>query len=208
MRFAKFPVFLLAFTLVPAWAAEPNAPGVPNFHQVDAHIFRGGQPAGIGWKSLADLGIRLDVDLRPASEHPTAREEQAVQAAGMRYVNIPMKGLRAPSDREIAQALAILESSSQTPIFVHCRRGSDRTGTVIACYRIAHDHWQNDKALREARSYGMSRIERGMQHYVLNFKPAKRSAGAAPAEPSAAPVLTAQPSTAPPSATHHSVAQP
>ncbi|HYL38869.1 MAG TPA: tyrosine-protein phosphatase [Bryobacteraceae bacterium] len=207
MRLAKFPVFLLALSLTPAWGAEPTAPGVPNFHQVNDRIFRGGQPADGGWKSLADLGIKLVVDLRPPSEHPTGREEQAVQAAGMRYVNMPMKGLRAPSDQEIAQALAILESSSQTPIFVHCRRGSDRTGTVIACYRIAHDHWPNGKALQEALSHGMSRIERGMQHYVLNFKTGRIS-GAASTQPSAAPDLTAQPSTAQPSATHQSIAQP
>lgn len=149
-----------------------DAPGVPNFHQVNEHVYRGGQPSESGWSSLANLGIKLVIDLRPATEHPVQAEERAVEAAGMRYVNVPMKNLGAPMAEAVLKVLTLIESSSSGPAFVHCKRGSDRTGTVVACYRIEHDHWENHKALQEARSYGMYRIERGMMHYVLNFNPA------------------------------------
>jgi protein tyrosine/serine phosphatase len=172
----QIPVLVLALSLAPAWSAEPNVPGIPNFHQVSENIFRGGQPANSSWSSLADLGIKLVVDLRLPSEHSINREEQAVQAAGMRYVSIPMDGFAAPSDQNVSRVLALLEeSNTDGPVFVHCRRGSDRSGTVIACYRITHDHWENQKALQEAKSFGMYWIEKGMQHYILNFKPAERS---------------------------------
>lgn len=59
---------------------------------------------------------------------------------------------------------------------MHCRRGADRTGTVIACFRIAHDGWSNRKALREAMSFGMSWLEFGMQRYVLAFHAAEPGA--------------------------------
>jgi protein tyrosine/serine phosphatase len=56
-------------------------------------------------------------------------------------------------------------------VFVHCRRGKDRTGTVIACYRIQHDGWDNRHALEEAKEHGMSSFERAMRAYILSFKP-------------------------------------
>jgi tyrosine-protein phosphatase SIW14 len=87
----------------------------------------------------------------------------------MRYLSVPFKGMSAPSDAQIEQVLGLLGDSTSGPVFVHCRRGADRTGTVIACYRIFHDHWQNKDALSEAKHYGMSFIETAMQHYVKNF---------------------------------------
>jgi len=92
-----------------------------------------------------------------------------VEAAGIRYVLVPLSGLAAPSPRDISKLLDLLDSEANWPVFVHCQRGSDRTGTVIACYRIAHDHWDNRKALAEAQSFGMSRAEIAMRHFILHF---------------------------------------
>ncbi|HYK18320.1 MAG TPA: sulfur transferase domain-containing protein [Bryobacteraceae bacterium] len=172
MLYRSLPALLLSFTLSSARAASVDAPGVPNFHQVNDHLYRGGQPGDAGWSSLANLGVKLVVDLRPATEHPVQTEARAVEAAGMRYVNVPMKSLGAPAPDVVLRVLALLESGANGSVFVHCKRGSDRTGTMIACYRIQHDHWENQKALHEARSYGMYRIERAMMHYILNFDPA------------------------------------
>jgi tyrosine-protein phosphatase SIW14 len=145
-------------------ASDPDVPGVPNFHQVDEHIYRGAQPRGQGFASLATLGIKTVVDLRGESS-----EDIAVQGAGMRYVRLPWREFKAPTDSQIEALLALLNDSSGWPIFVHCRRGADRTGTAIACYRIAHDHWSNQQALAEAKSYGMSSLEVAMHHYILHF---------------------------------------
>jgi len=158
------------------WAVDA-APGVPNFHQVNEHIYRGAQPKGAGWNSLAELGIKTVIDLRPESEHSCKAEKRAVEAAGMRYVNVPLSEMAAPPDAKVSQALALLDDSPG-PVFVHCRRGADRTGTVIACYRIAHGGWSNRQALQEAVSFGMSWIEVGMRRYVLAF----HAAGAPPTE--------------------------
>ncbi len=155
--------------------AAPQAPGVPNFHAVNEHVYRGAQPTPQGFKSLAKLGIKTVIDLRGGGPR-AASEEKLVKAAGMKYISIPMKGLQAPSDDEIWKALGILDDSSGWPVFVHCRRGKDRTGVVVACYRIVHDHWQNEKALEEARIGGMSWVERAMQSYVLQFQPAGKPA--------------------------------
>jgi len=169
-------VLLLVTLAVTAWAANP--PGVHNFQQVGDHVYRGAQPTAEGLQSLQKLGVRTVVDL--LGEAPRWESEKSiVERAGMRYVHIPLSGYKAPSDEQMAKILAALDDSSGWPVFIHCKRGADRTGTVIACYRIAHDHWPNQKALEEAKLRHMSWTEWGMQRYILGFDPKRCCAMAA-----------------------------
>jgi protein tyrosine/serine phosphatase len=55
------------------------------------------------------------------------------------------------------------------PVFIHCQHGCDRTGTIIACYRIKHEQWTRENAWQEAVRYGISRFERGMKSFVKDF---------------------------------------
>ena len=155
---------------IPARPAIAETAAIPNLYQVNEHIYRGGQPALDAWQRLAKMGIKTVIDLRREDEHSTAAEAQAVAAAGMNYVNVPMKGVVAPTNEQIAKLLALLDSSE--PVFVHCKRGVDRTGTVIACYRIAHDRWQRQLALQEAKSFCMGLFQVGLKHYIMAFQPA------------------------------------
>jgi len=166
---------------------------VPNFHQVNEQIFRGAQPTPAGFQNLANLHIKTVIDLRETNKR-TLAEKKSVEAAGMRYVNMPMSGMRAPTQRQISKVLALFNDKSAGPVFVHCRRGADRTGTVVACYRISHDHWNNQKALAEARSLGMSWVERAMQNYVLRYRPDDHVAASPAAQaPTLAPALAVAP---------------
>jgi|SRR5579872_418884 len=169
-------LLVLSIVVSPVFAGD--VPGISRFSSVNDHIYRGGQPGPKALEQLARLGVRTIIDLREGDH--TADEEKFVVAAGMRYVHVPMAGLSAPTDDQIAKVLALLGDSATGPVFVHCKRGADRTGTVVACYRIRHDHWDNQKALAEARKNGMSFFERGMQNYILHF------GAAPPASPSQA----------------------
>lgn len=158
-------VVALSLSLAGLQAASiPDVPGVSNFHQVDEHIYRGAQPHGQGFDGLAKIGVKTVIDLRGEKSEATA-----VERAGMRYVRLPWSGYKAPDDAQIAAVLSLLNDTSAWPVFVHCRRGADRTGTAIACYRIAHDHWTNQQALAEAKTFGMSSLEVAMQHFILRF---------------------------------------
>jgi len=169
LRNFRLAVPVLVLASLPVWAGMP-APAIRNFHQVNGHIYRGAQPADQDWKGLAAIGVKAVIDLRRPGEHSTAAEARAVAAAGMQYINIPMKGIVAPRESQVAQALALL--NSDTPVFVHCKEGKDRTGTVIALYRISHDHWDSHKALDEANSHGMHWFELGMKQYIRAYRPA------------------------------------
>jgi len=159
-----------SLTLASAWAHTQND-NLPNFQKVDDHVYRGAQPTDSGFKDLAQLGVKTIVDLRDVGEHSQADEEKIVTGLGMRYVSIPMHGLSTPKDDKVAAVQALFNDTSNGPVFVHCKRGADRTGMVVAVYRISHDQWDNKKALSEAKSYGMSFFERAIQSYVMNYRP-------------------------------------
>ena len=170
----RFGVGALALALCfPAWPGALSVPGVPNFYQVDEHVFRSAQPSPEGWQGLAKLGVKTVIDLRRPDEHSTEEEARAVEAAGMKYVNVPMKGVVAPPPSVIARVLALLNSPDK--VLVHCQRGADRTGTVIACYRIAHDGWQRKQALDEAKSLGLRWTQVGLKKFIMSYQPSTAS---------------------------------
>jgi tyrosine-protein phosphatase SIW14 len=173
----RIAAFFLAAALPTLAFAAPELTGVGNFQKVDDHVYRGAQPTDQGFLNLAKLGIATVVDLREAGDRVKA-EERVVTAAGMHYISVPMRGMETPSDESVAKVLTLLEDQATGPVFVHCQRGADRTGGVIACYRVEHDHWKNDRAVSEARSLGMSWYQRAIQRYVLNFKPRSIGTGA------------------------------
>ena len=162
----RLPITLLIASL-PALAG--SAPGISNFDQVDAHVYRGGQPTDAGFQYLAKLGVKTIVDLREADSRGAA-EKQAVTAAGMTYVNVPMTGLTAPTEAEITSILTLLEDATSGPVFVHCKRGADRTGAVIAAYHIDHDKWDNAHALSDAKAHSMSSFQFPRQSFIREFR--------------------------------------
>jgi protein tyrosine/serine phosphatase len=121
--------------------------------------------------------VKTILDLREYDSRSTA-EKKAVEAAGMRYVNIPLQGTNVPANADVTEALALLNDANAGPVFVHCRRGADRTGTIIAAYRITHDKWASEKALREAKDLGMAWYAGGMKNYIRDYKAPVEAASA------------------------------
>jgi protein tyrosine/serine phosphatase len=166
MLLRLFLICVFAFSCVAA-----DVTHVGNFGVVGEHLMRGAEPSSTGIKALSEAGVKLVIDLRETGAG-TELEKQLAQKAGMKYINIPFPPLSAPKPEQVQMVLRLIEQNHSQTVFVHCRRGKDRTGTVIACYRVQHDGWDNQRALEEAKSFGMSSAERGMRSFILHFTPA------------------------------------
>ena len=161
---------LVFFLALNAFAADTPAIHIKNFGRVNDHLLRGSQPSPQGLRELAAAHVNLVLDLREPGPSAVA-EKQLVESLGMKYVQLPLPAWHAATSPEIQRALSILAPDDAGTSFVHCWRGKDRTGTVIACYRIQHDGWDARRALQEAHKYGMSRVQRAMASFILEFKP-------------------------------------
>jgi tyrosine-protein phosphatase SIW14 len=154
---------------LPVFAGSPAVQGIKNFYQVDEHVYRGAQPTDEGFKYLAKIGVKMVIDLRESDQRSIA-EQRTVAASGMQYVSVPMTGLTPPTEAEISKILALLEDETTGPVFVHCMQGADRTGAVIAAYRIDQHHWDNARALSEANSDGMHFFQKPRKDWIRAFQ--------------------------------------
>ena len=148
---------------------EPSqTTAIPNLHEVNASLYRGAQPKPGGLLQLKQLGVKTILNLRDDDERAKSEATEA-QSLGLRYFNIPLSNFSRPDDKVVEQILALINSTENQPLFVHCKRGSDRTGTIIAVYRIAHDGWTSEKAQAEAKQYGLGFWQMGMKDYIHDY---------------------------------------
>src|SRR5690242_1690038 len=108
--FKQFPVLVLSHLSIPAWAANTSAveaAGIPNFHQVNEHIYRAGQPTDHGWTSLASRGVKTGISLRREDHDSADAVKQAVEGAGMRYTNVPVNAIVGAKEEDIAKVRAV-----------------------------------------------------------------------------------------------------
>lgn len=166
-------LLLLALLTPIAYAQQARDGGrrhdeLPNFHRVSERLYRGAQPRKGGITRLAALGVNTIINLRDDDERAVAEEREA-QSAGLRYYNVPFKRLGRPTDSQIERVLSLIEAPENGVVFVHCGRGANRTGTVVAIYRISHDGWTSREAQREAKRYGMKFWQHGMKDYISDY---------------------------------------
>jgi len=161
-----FAIVVCAPTVLPQNDAQQK--DLPNFHQVSEKLYRGGQPTDAGLKRLVQQGVKTIVNLRDDDDHARVEGTTAV-AAGLRYFNLPLSNFHKPSDEQIAQVLSLINAPENQPLFVHCKRGSDRTGTIIAVYRMEHDGWTADQAKQEAEHFGLGFWQVRMKDYISDY---------------------------------------
>lgn len=141
---------------------------LPNFHRINENLYRGGQPTAEGIKKLADLGIKTIINFRDAREN-VLREKQHAEANGLRFINLHLSNWFASRDEEIHAIIEVIRNPAHHPVFIHCKRGADRTGTVVAVYRMLVDGWTDKEANHEAKKHGIGWWQVWMKDYIKAY---------------------------------------
>ena len=130
------------------WAVPVAVDGVPNLFRVSDTLYRSAQPSAGGMRNLAAMGIKTIVNLRA---YHSDRDE--IQGTGLAYEHIRMNTWH-PREDDLVRFLKIASDTDKTPLLVHCQHGADRTGTLVAVYRMAVQGWKQEAAIEEMTQGG------------------------------------------------------
>ena len=126
---------------------------IKNFGQMDDRFYRGARPKEADLKALAAMGIKTIIDL---TDNSREKEQPAAEAAGLRYINIPMVDKGYPEMAQIEEFLKVINDPETGKFFVHCAGGRHRTGVVGAVYRFTQSNWTYDQVMTEMNDYDFS----------------------------------------------------
>jgi protein tyrosine/serine phosphatase len=147
-----------------AWAEPVKLAGVDNCFKVSDALYRGRQPTPEGFLELKKLGIRTVINLR--AFHSDADEIKDSGVEGFKTVHISFKTWHA-EDQDVVRFLKTVGDPANSPVFVHCMHGSDRTGLMCAIYRAVVQGWSKDQALEEMTKgpYGFHSVWKNLPEY-------------------------------------------
>lgn len=126
------------------WAQPVSVSGSKNMHQVSPGLYRSGQPQAEAFREFEKMGIKTVVVLNP--EHQPGDQAMA-EGTDLNIVTIPMSPGQTQPDR-VFQVLEAIKNAPG-PVLVHCYRGADRTGLVMAAYRVVFEGWNREAAIDE-----------------------------------------------------------
>lgn len=167
-RFGAVAAALVCLTATSAGQSPARYKELPKFHQINAGLYRGAQPKDGGLKRLAQLGIKTIVDLRASGDRARAEELEA-RGLGLRYFNVPFRWYGRPKDEQVERVLEIISRPENQPVFVHCGHGVDRTGLIVAIYRITQEGYTSKQAKSEANRFGMHWWKIGLKNYIRDY---------------------------------------
>jgi len=157
----------------PAGWARPVAvsPGLPNLYRVNASLYRSAQPSRAGFAflesrpslAIGDPPINTVVSLRALNDDFSLVEGSSV----LRLEQISFKTWH-PEDKDVVKFLRIATTPALLPVLVHCRHGSDRTGTMVAVYRIVVEGWSKAEATDEMINggFGFHPMWKNLPRYI------------------------------------------
>ncbi len=126
----------------PAWAEPMQVDGLPNLHKVTDKLYRSAQPTAEGLRNAENLGIKTVLNLRGLHS-----DADLAQGTGLVLARVKINTWNM-DEEEIMRGLRIILQARQ-PVLVHCQHGADRTGTLLAAYRMVAQDWPLEAALAE-----------------------------------------------------------
>lgn len=135
----------------PAFSAETNhfaaakleQAGIPNFYRVTENLYRCAQPTPAGMRAAEKLGIKTVLSLRAFHS-----DKDEVESTKLKTERIYFKTWH-PEEEDVVRFLKLVTNTNAGPFLVHCQHGADRTGTMIAIYRMTVQGWTKEEAIQE-----------------------------------------------------------
>lgn len=123
---------------------NPNANSMlpDNFHKISSDVFRSEQPSAKQMQYLDKLGFKTVINLRLWHN-----DQDEIKNTGISEVWIKLRAGNIIDEKVIEILQAIRKSPK--PILIHCWHGSDRTGVIIAMYRLVFQNWTKEQAINE-----------------------------------------------------------
>ncbi len=145
------------------WATPVAGTSIKNFYKIEDDLYRGSQPTAAGFQELQVLGVRTVLDLTGGKG-----DAALVHGDSLKLVHVPMSALGLHDDR-VLQALRVMTDPGNRPLMIHCKQGADRTGALVALYRIVVQGWSKQKAILEMNEGGFHHSELwvNMDYYVM-----------------------------------------
>lgn len=138
--------------------------GLTNIGRATTQMYRGAQPALDGYTTLKLMGIKTVVNLRTSLS-----EKHAVEAAGMKSVEIPLGVIGDINPETVNKIIDIMKNPDNQPVYIHCRQGQDRTGIIVAAYRMKVDGWSFKDAEAEMQSFGFNDIWVELKEFIREY---------------------------------------
>ncbi len=154
-----------------SWAVPLKIREFHNLHRVNGDLYRSAQPSSAAFAVLAahpvlqkgDRPIKTVLSLRALNDDgPLVPSDAPFHLEQIRF------NTWHPEDEDVVKFLRIATSPDLLPVLVHCQHGSDRTGTMVAIYRIAVQGWSKERALNEMVNggYGFHPMWRNLRRYI------------------------------------------
>jgi len=136
-----------------------------NLYRVTPTLYRAAQfhPGDIA--ELEKLGIRTSINLRKFHS-----DTGKLKGTSIQQIHLGTDTWDIGDKTVIAALAAIRRAESSGPVVVHCEHGADRTGLVVAMYRIAYQGWTKDAAVDELvhGGYGYHPVWKNITRYLRN----------------------------------------
>jgi len=165
------------------WAIAVPGTSVANLYRIEDGLYRAAQPTASGFTELSALGVHSVLDVAGG-----AGDGAFVSGDAIHLFHVPMSAWGLHDDL-VLQALRIMADPANRPLLIHCQHGADRTGAMVALYRVVVQGWTKADAIREMNQggYHHSFLFTNLDRYVNRADVAALRKALGLAEPAAAP---------------------
>lgn len=147
LSFNSFGQVKLSRSSIKEYSRKIESENFHNLYQFSDSLFRSEQPKYISKDELKEIGIKSILNLRDDFSDSTL-----LGMADFHMYNVKMKANNIQMEN-VEEALRIIEIAPK-PLLIHCKHGADRTGLIVAIYRIEKQGWTKEMAIFEMKRGG------------------------------------------------------